>query len=149
MQLDILPNNIKRHEPCSLGDLLWATRSFQSSDVRDKVFALVALAKNVEPAFVDNGKDLSEVLLRVATHFPSQTALDGSAMSMMEMLSYAQITPQSGQSASWVPDWTSTPIRYNPMTNKYPYPTIPNKQNFSITPDNVRGFKICGERVFC
>jgi hypothetical protein len=99
MQLDILRNNITRHEPCSLGDLLWATRSFQSSDVRDKVFALVALAKNVEPAFVDYGKDLSEVLLRVATHFPSQTALDGSAMSMMEMLSYAQITPQSGQSA--------------------------------------------------
>lgn len=146
--LAVLRDRIKRHEDkYSLADLLWVTSSFRSSDPRDKVFALVALAKNVKPDFVNYDRELSEVLLGVATHVPSQIAFDGSAMSMMEMLSYAQIYPQSVSLPSWVPDWTSTPIRYNPMTNKYPYPTIPNKQNFSITLDNVRRFRLVAKAL--
>ena len=52
--------------PGALLDLILLTANFDSTDPRDKIFALVGLSKNVEEYFIDYTKSIDEILIYIA-----------------------------------------------------------------------------------
>jgi hypothetical protein len=101
------PNDIK------LFGLLCTTLSFQATDLRDKIFAIVGLADGVDPSFIDYKLDVREVFIRTATF----TIRDNLSMGL-QMLGFAR-HHRVMNLPSWVPDWTQSPYLQIPLSTRY------------------------------
>lgn len=75
--------------------LLWTTRSFEATDPRDKIFALVRLLDDVPMDFVDYSLRLRKTLMNTAAHLLSQRSLD--------ILSLARAMGTGLDLPTWVP----------------------------------------------
>jgi hypothetical protein len=105
-------------------ELLKAAVGFEATDPRDKVFALVGLAKDVDPSLIDYTKSTEEILITLALHILNQPGVDPSDLSGLEMLSFAPAIPTPFgapfEIPSWVPCWTSNDHDYFPLAQLYP-----------------------------
>ncbi|KAF2399295.1 HET-domain-containing protein [Trichodelitschia bisporula] len=90
----------------SLLELLNHTRLFNATEPRDKIFALVNLAGDINPSFVEGyinyDKPLADVQIDLAKYI-IRHALSSSTL----WLSYVDSAHHSEDLPSWVPDWTS------------------------------------------
>jgi hypothetical protein len=87
--------------------LLWMTQFFEASDPRDKIFALVNLTNNINSDFINYSLDAREVLINTARAVFYHGTSD--------ILSLAQCRDETYNVPSWVPDWTTTHYRYEPL----------------------------------
>jgi len=101
-------------------ELLKVAVRFEATDPRDKVFALVGLAKDVNPSLIDYTKSTEEILIILALHILNQPRVDPSDISGLEMLSFARAIPTHFEIPSWVPCWTSNYHEYFPLVHLYP-----------------------------
>ena len=87
--------------------LLRMTQLFGASDPGDKIFALVNLTNNINSDFINYSLDVCQALINTARavfyHGTSDT------------LSLAQCRDETYNVPSWVPDWTTTNYRYEPL----------------------------------
>lgn len=95
------------------------TLSFQATDRRDKIFALVGLAYGVDPILVDYSLTEPEVFVQAAAHVLRETQWDG-----LQMLCFAR-HHEIMSLPSWVPDWSQSPLGQAPLSARYPYSTPP------------------------
>jgi hypothetical protein len=103
-RLEMLRQSMKHNAELPMFMLLNATRSFEATDPRDRLFALVGLASDVGEDFVDYTKDVKEVVTELSRRFLSGTI--ECVTSPLDMLSL--ITRPNGEDKdlpSWVMDW--------------------------------------------
>jgi hypothetical protein len=91
----------------TLVDLLWTTTFFQSTDPRDKIFALVHLANDVGPTFIDYDLSERQLLVNVSKASMSYDSLD--------TLCWAQCLGDTSDIPSWVAQWASPNTLYHPL----------------------------------
>jgi hypothetical protein len=134
-----LKNGLEQQGYLRLIELLFTTRGFDSTDERDKVFALAALTYgSVE--MIDYNKSIEKVLIEVTelllTHEHQRL------MSPLSLLSYSVQYRKTISTPSWVIDWSQPTTRINPVTNMLPKrnQTEPGPINFSISSDKVSPF---------
>jgi hypothetical protein len=105
--LAMLTGSFWQESEQSIQDLLLLTLSFEASDPRDRIFALVGLTDDVPQEFIDYSRsrtsistDLATLLLEVS--FPT------------DILGCTWIVGSIDGGPSWIPDWTksqSNPLR--------------------------------------
>lgn len=116
--LGLLNGNCGKHERLGLIDLLYDTTIFEVSEPRDKVFALVGLARNVDPDFIDYKQSLKEVLTKVAT-----MALMGDSRIVanpLHLLTYVTARTHASDLLSWVPEWKNPGYPFTPLFHILP-----------------------------
>jgi len=86
-------------------ELLNNTRTFQATDPRDKIFAVVGLASDLDPAFVETFVDYEKTLVQVQTELAVWFLRQNRRAATM-LLSYVEAVGHSDLLPSWVPDWT-------------------------------------------
>ena len=82
--------------------MLSARRPCLAIDSRDKVFALLGFAKDVEGYLPDYSKSVTEVYTEIAEHVLAITA-------NLEILREVKELPQAPNHPYWVPDWRINP----------------------------------------
>lgn len=122
-------------------NLLLATRCFDATDPRDKIFALVGLADDVETGFVDYEKSYEEVITEL-----SRMTLDGTiggtaknecVLNIWSCITRADEDEESTR-PSWVVDWLALKDSlYTPFMSQYPSepPVINKKPEIEFTKD--------------
>jgi hypothetical protein len=118
--------------------LLLLTRCFDATDLRDKIFALVGLASDVDEAFVDYSKSCEEVLTQL-----SRVVLDGSVETDTgcALDIWSCITRDADEELdkpSWVVDWLTLKNQlYTPLMGRYPSrkPFIQRAPDIQFTKD--------------
>ena len=93
------------YENRRLWELLVSTREFEASDLRDKVFALVALTDDIADDFIDYGRSLRQILVDVAIFALTRPSVK--LARALDLLSYAEARTQPSDLPTWVPDWQS------------------------------------------
>lgn len=123
-RLEALRKEKAEGDQLNMLSLLLATRCLQATDRRDKIFALVGLASDMDESFVDYGKDIREIVTEL-----SRMLLGGqldSLPSPLDVLSY--ITRPDGEREdlpSWVVEWTLFSDRSLFVALAGVYPTEP------------------------
>lgn len=120
-RLALLRKFTTRSEQLIMFALLHATRNFEASDPRDKLFALVGLASDLSEDFVDYSKDLKDRVTELSRLFLSGNL--ESASNQLDLLSC--ITRPGGEDEtmpSWVVDWTllGTNSLFTSLCGAYP-----------------------------
>lgn len=87
-------------------DILHQTETFQASDARDKVFAIVGLAADIDDTFIDYQISTGSMLVRLAKHLLGIPSGGAASYPCLEMLGYAGFLTTSIDVPSWVADWT-------------------------------------------
>ena len=95
--------SLGEYEHRRLWKLLWSTRTFEATDPRDKVFALVALTDDIPNEFIDYRRSLRQVLTDVAIFALTRPSVR--LPRVPDLLSYAEARTQPCDLPSWVPDW--------------------------------------------
>lgn len=123
-----------------LFDLMMATRSFKSTDPRDKMFALVGLAPGNNTDFVDYSMDLRSTMVNFSKLF-----LKGqlhTTQSLLDILSFATRSSSSdNQIPSWTVDWGAlSESLFTPLGLSYPSeaPIIQDPPDIQLINDEVR-----------
>lgn len=102
---------ISRHDrgdTLKIFDILDDTRAFEASDARDKVFAMVGLAVDIDNTFIDySQKDPGPMLVRLAKHVLGIPDGGAALCPPLKILGYAGSTTTTIGVPSWVVDWTS------------------------------------------
>lgn len=91
---------------CGMMYLLLLTRAFDATDKRDKVFALVGLANDADPSFVDYELPYEEVLTKMSRKM-LEGRMGANGGCVLDM--WSCIEREDGEEApkrSWVVDWT-------------------------------------------
>jgi hypothetical protein len=101
-ELYFLSAMIRHGQPPSILQLLVSTRMFKATDPRDKIFALVGLASDVDSNFIDYNLSVADVQIRLAKRCMRNPECPGTML-----LSYVDQGHHSHELPSWVPDWTS------------------------------------------
>lgn len=120
-RLALLRKALKFDVPLTMFYLLNATRNFEATDPRDKLFALVGIACDLGEDFVDYSKNLNELATELSRRF-----LSGSLKAMTSQLDIlACITRPNGEGEdmpSWVVDWTLLTNRslFTSLVGAYP-----------------------------
>lgn len=126
----------QNHQHESLLRLLHSTKNFESTDPRDKVFALIGLAYDGDTTMVDYNLSLNEVLISLARSLMSDSSKLGSPV---DILSHAQGVKSSQTTPSWVPEWTFG--RHDGPALVYSYPSSKGgtrkQAAWTIQPDDV------------
>jgi hypothetical protein len=120
-RLEQLRQGVARGEQIPMIALLLATHSFQATDRRDKIFALVGLASDMDERFVDYSKDIKQVVTELSRMFLTGKLLNFS--SPLDVLTY--ITRPDGEHEdlpSWVTEWTlrSDSSLFTSLVTAYP-----------------------------
>jgi hypothetical protein len=81
--------------------LLGSTRQYMATDPRDKIFALVGLARDVDPLLVDYSKSVEELIINFTRAVVAKK-------SPLDILSFVELSSQSSRLGlpSWAPNWT-------------------------------------------
>lgn len=95
--------SLGEYENRRLWKLLWSTRTFDATDPRDKVFALVALTDDISNDFIDYGRSLRQILIDIAIFALTRRSVR--LPRVQDLLSYAEARTQPSDLPSWVPDW--------------------------------------------
>lgn len=101
--------------------LLSATRNFEATDPRDKFFALVGMASDVEEEFIDYSKDVGQIVTELSRRF--LTGKLECLTSPLDILSFISRPNGEGEDLpSWVTDWLLLGISslYTPLAGAYP-----------------------------
>ena len=89
-------------------DILYPTPHFEASDARDKVFAVVGLAADIDDTFIDySQKDPGPTLVRLAKHVLGIPDGGAAFCPSLKILGDAGMTTTTIDVPSWVVDWTS------------------------------------------
>lgn len=121
--------------PSDLMSLLWATRRFNATDPRDKVFALAHFAVDVSPGFIDYSLDLRQVLIRITR--------DSLARKSPDVLSFTQSLRHTNRGMpTWALKGFGIDTKFAPLTWTFlPSDDLikldQSKQAFEITADMV------------
>jgi hypothetical protein len=83
-----------------LFDLLMMSESFQTSDPRDRVFALTEMAIDTDDDFIDYNLDVRQVFINAAKHMMDLKIGLGFAQ-----FEFAEQNLETAGLPSWVPDW--------------------------------------------
>jgi starch phosphorylase len=101
--------------------LLISTRYFDATDPRDKIFALVGLASDIDESFVDYSKSYEDVI-RELSHMSLDGRIEATAGCVLDLWSF--ITRKEDDNItepSWVVDWLRLKdSQYTPMMDAYP-----------------------------
>ncbi|KIX95736.1 uncharacterized protein Z520_08444 [Fonsecaea multimorphosa CBS 102226] len=84
----------------SMADILLETANFESTDPRDRIFAIVGCLNGVPDHLIDYKKDLTEVLTSVAM---CESDKEEFLLSLLRGLCY--VDKLSGDVPSWIPTW--------------------------------------------
>ena len=104
-----LDSRHRRGDTLKIFDILSDTQNFEASDTRDKVFAVVGLATDIDDTFIDySQKDPGPMLVRLAKHILGIPDQGGASYPFLEMVGYAGSTTAIIDVPSWVADWTSS-----------------------------------------
>jgi len=103
----LLMRKMEAGERLTILQLLWHTRIFKATDNRDRVFALVGLAADLDSTFIDYEKDIDDILIEVAKACMLNDESWGA-----RMLSWVDSSSQSNSLPSWVPDWTKVTLKF-------------------------------------
>ncbi len=93
-------------EGLNIFELLCHTKIFKASEDRDKIFALVGLASNLDSTFIDYNKDLSDILIQIA-----KICLFDEESWGASLLSCVDSTRHPDNLPSWVIDCTNGPLQ--------------------------------------
>ena len=96
--------------------LLWLTRVLESTEPRDKIFALVGLTEDVENEFIDYEQTLRDILINLADRILTNDLAILIGSKPLCLLSYAEARPQSSDLPSWVPDWKARDVGFRPLS---------------------------------
>ncbi|KAH7385338.1 heterokaryon incompatibility protein-domain-containing protein [Phaeosphaeria sp. MPI-PUGE-AT-0046c] len=121
---------------CSMTNLLLLTRWFEATDKRDKMFALVGLANDVDPSFVDYELPYEEVVANLSKKM-LQGRVGANGGSVLDI--WSSIEREGGKEIpekSWMVDWTQLGNSlYTPLMVDYasesPIITRPTELEFS------------------
>ena len=107
-----------REQWLSMVELRNNTRNFQATDPRDRVFAVVGLASDLDPEFVrslvDYEKSLADIQTELAIWFlRHQNRADSLLFSYVESVGHSDLLP------SWVPDWIGRGHSQNSLAATY------------------------------
>ena len=108
--IESMRNLIKKGGELSFHTALWQGFNFDSTDPRDKAYALLGLVneRHRKGIHIDYGKDPNDIYTEVAFHLLSDTTVSGGFRSSIDVLSAAGIghAGRGEKLPSWVPDWT-------------------------------------------
>lgn len=114
----LIRNEISNHGTISSVSALWASRNFDATDPRDKIYALIGLCdRDGHFAQPDYSKDVRDVYRETALSFlfPQDAKLSaGSSLRSQEhpvmgFICEAERTENKYKLPSWVPDWRARP----------------------------------------
>lgn len=129
---------LRKHVRLGIYEMLLLTRYFQSTDPRDKLFALVGLAFDVEADFVDYSLDVHEVLIELSKRIlTGQTQLPEQPLDVLSWIS--RISAEEPM-PSWVVDWSGLANSlFTPLLFGYPSAAPDTRESSSLhfTDDNV------------
>ena len=128
----------------SLYEVLSKTYGSDSTDPRDRVFAIIGLVQgDSEKAanLVDYSKSTQQVLIEVAKQILLQPSTEsGPGLSMLSHVIDSESRPHS--LPSWVPEWVLKEERYQPLCAAFK--AVPEKtRDFWIDNDNVSSLLKC------
>jgi hypothetical protein len=125
-----LKSRIDAGDPPTILDLLMETRMFKATQPRDKIFALVGLASDISPNFIDYEKSPADVQIEFAKMCMHMQQSWGPML-----FSFVDWKHHSDELPSWVPDWTSGgPIQGPFAATFYHGRPIPNPlENWRVT----------------
>ena len=98
-----------------LVELLWATRDFEATDPRDKVFALIALTEDVSIDFIDYRRNLYQNLVDLAVF--CLTDSESKLPQSLDLLSYVEGNSELSALPSWVPEWKFNGHAWRPLNS--------------------------------
>lgn len=101
--------------------LLSATRNFEATDPRDKFFALVGIASDMEEEFIDYSKDVGQIVTELSRRF--LTGKLACLTNPLDILSFiSRLNGEGEHLPSWVTDWMLLGISslYTPLAGAYP-----------------------------
>ncbi|MDI1490412.1 MAG: hypothetical protein OHK93_001615 [Ramalina farinacea] len=106
--LGILKRKLDRGDTLRMLDILVFTQGFEASDARDKVFAMVGLAADIDNTFIDySQQDPRPMLVPLAKHLLGDPDEGGASCPSMKPLGYAGEAKTMTDLPSWVANWTS------------------------------------------
>ena len=142
-----LKHNFDRGAKLTILDILYFTRDFEASDARDKVFAVVGLATDVDETFIDYSvEDPGPMLVRLSKTLLGIRDETVASSPDLTVLAYARSVATSIKVPSWVVDWTSPDADviiyatiFNDSTGSYPLLSAHEDscQSVQVTDDNV------------
>ena len=151
-KLGFLKSRHDRGEMLEIFDVLDDTLQFKASDRRDKVFAMVGLATDIDDTFIDYSKqDPGPMLVRLAKHILGLSDGEAATCTPLNMLSYARSGSASIDVPSWVVDWTSSGVYRSSLGGFYDSDNGNSKasdnertcQLIQVTDDNVSDMISC------
>jgi hypothetical protein len=101
--------------------LVYSTRAFGATDPRDKIFALVGLASDIDESFVEYGKSYQDVIKELSRLIVSGrvVAEDCGALDIWSCITRDE--HEEIETTSWVVDWCKLEKSlYTPLLQGYP-----------------------------
>lgn len=123
----------------SLLPLLWSTRTYEATDPRDKIFALIGLTNDLRTDFIDYEKKPCDILFELARCIMRNDLTQSLCGGPICLLSFVEPRPQSSYLPSWIPDWTVGDPSYGPLTltMRERRAIAVGEGSFTIDPDKV------------
>ncbi|KAH7381041.1 heterokaryon incompatibility protein-domain-containing protein [Cadophora sp. MPI-SDFR-AT-0126] len=105
-----------------LHELVHDTITFEATDERDRVFALVSLASDVAPDFIDYSFDIREIHMNLARN--ALSAARKGDFSALDFLSYVRYDPedQQGPITPKLPSWAPNLVYFTPFVSTSFFP---------------------------
>lgn len=99
--------------------LLSVNRGLQSSDKRDRVFALVGLSSDSDLSMIDYSQDIQDVLVRLAMKTMQKLLETDEPSTALDILCLASLNSDLEDLPSWVPSF-ETPLAFKLLTEIFP-----------------------------
>ncbi len=119
----------------NLRNLLALSGDFKSTDVRDRVFALIGVSSDGDSRVVDYGASFRDVLLQVSKQEWQSLATSNGAPAGLASLTFVRHSPRLENLPSWVPDLG---VPYFRPLHMY-YDPVRSKDNVSFEKVNLLG----------
>jgi hypothetical protein len=100
-----LRSTVSSGRPPTIIQLLSETKMFQATLPHDKIFALVGLASDLDPDFLDKFIDYDKPLVDIQIEL-AKVCMENRLSWGPTLFSYVDAQHQSNELPSWVPDWT-------------------------------------------
>lgn len=104
LSFNIIRNRLPGGRP--LLNLLWAIRSFDAADLRDKVFAMCGFASDLQPDEIRICYSPSVTAQETYRNFALWYLKKHGSLDLLAHAGLAQRSPSSSLLPSWVPDWS-------------------------------------------